>query len=86
MAGAPDGKTESIQYIKNILVFIPFGLLFPIRRWKTLLLTALIFSATIEVVQYALNLGWCEIDDMICNVLGAVIGIGLVMVARKKLK
>lgn len=76
LAGAPDGKTESIQNINNILIFIPFGLLFPIRRWKGLLFTALIFSSTIEAVQYALNLGWCEIDDVICNVLGAVIGFG----------
>lgn len=77
MAGAPDGKTESIQNINNILVFIPFGVLFPGKRWKWLLLTAVLLSAVIEAVQYVFNLGWCELDDVICNVLGAAIGFGL---------
>lgn len=77
IAGESYGKTESIQNINNILIFIPFGLLFPGTRWKWLLQTAVLFSAGIEAVQYALNLGWCEIDDVICNVLGAVIGYGV---------
>ena len=74
LAGVPDGKTESIQNINNILVFIPFGVFFTGKRWKWLLLTAFLLSAGIEAVQFAFNLGWCEIDDVICNVLGAAIG------------
>ena len=77
IGGEPRGKAESIQNINNILIFIPFGLLLPTLRWKDLLFTILIFSSAIEVVQYALNLGWCEFDDVICNVLGAVIGFGV---------
>ena len=77
IAGESFGKTESIQNINNVLVFIPFGALFPGKNRKALLLTVLLFSAAIEAVQYALNLGWCEIDDVICNVLGAAIGFGL---------
>ncbi len=77
IAGESFGRTESIQNINNILVFIPFGALFPGKRWKQLLITAVLFSTTIEAVQYALNLGWCEIDDVICNVLGAAAGFGL---------
>lgn len=84
-AGAPDGKTESIQNINNILVFIPFGVLFPGKRWKWLLLTAVLLSAVIEAVQYVFNLGWCEIDDVICNVLGAAIGFGLWKMIKGKM-
>ena len=76
-AGAPDGMTESVQNINNILVFTPFGALFPGKRWKWLLLTVVLLSAGIEAVQYAFNLGWCEIDDVICNALGALIGFGV---------
>lgn len=85
LAGAPDGKTESIQNINNILVFIPFGVLFPGKRWKWLLLTAVLLSAVIEAVQYVFNLGWCEIDDVICNVHGAVIGFGLWKMIKGKM-
>ena len=84
MTGTPDGKTESIQNINNILVFIPFGLLFPGKQWKWLLLTVLLFSAGIEAVQYVLNFGWCEIDDVICNVLGAAIGFGALKLIKGK--
>lgn len=31
----------------------------------------------IEASQYIFNLGWCEIDDVISNTAGAVIGFGL---------
>lgn len=85
MAGAPDGKTESIQNINNILVFMPFGALFPGKLWKQLLITAVLFSTAIEAVQYALNLGWCEIDDVICNVLGAAAGFGLWKLIKGKM-
>ena len=50
IAGESFGKTESIQNINNILVFIPFGVLFPGKRWKWLLLTAVLLSAVIEAV------------------------------------
>ena len=86
MAGrSTDGKTESIQNINNILAFIPFGVLFPGKRWKWLLLIAVLFSAGIEAVQYAFNLGWCEIDDVICNALGALIGFGVLKWIKGKL-
>ena len=85
IAGESFGRTESIQNINNILVFIPFGVLFPGKRWKWLLLTAVLLSAVIEAVQYALNLGWCEIDDVICNVLGAAAGFGLWKLIKGKM-
>jgi glycopeptide antibiotics resistance protein len=32
------------------------------------------FSIGIELIQFIWMLGWCEIDDVICNTLGAVLG------------
>ena len=85
IAGESFGRTESIQNINNILVFIPFGVLFPGKRWKWLLLTAVLLSVVIEAVQYFFNLGWCEIDDVICNVLGAAIRFGLWKMIKGKM-
>ena len=42
-----------------------------------MVVTAVLLSAGIEANQYAFNLGWCEMDDVLCNVLGAVIGFGI---------
>ena len=58
---------------------------FPGKLWKWLLLTAVLLSAVIEAVQYVFNLGWCEIDDVICNVLGAAIGFGLWKLIKGKM-
>lgn len=85
-AGRPEGKTESIQYINNILFFIPFGILFPKRKWLWVLVGALTFSCLIEVTQYCFNFGWAEIDDVICNVLGALIGFWIILVLEKHVK
>lgn len=69
------GKTESIQYIQNILLFVPFGFLFPIKdKIKNCILCALVLSIAIEITQFVTVMGWCEIDDVISNTLGAIIG------------
>ena len=63
----------------NILAFLPFGFFLPLlwRRcrkvWLTVLLTAC-FSIIVEVLQLFTRVGSCDIDDVILNTLGGVIG------------
>jgi len=40
----------------------------------------------IEVLQALTARGLCEFDDVIHNVLGAAVGVGIVMVTRKVLE
>lgn len=74
IAGDPHGKADVIQNLSNILFFVPFGLLFPQKKWWTVLITSLVFSTVIEAIQYIGGFGLCELDDVICNTLGALIG------------
>ena len=75
IVGESYGKAESIQNIKNILAFIPFGYLFPQRKSIIkAVLAAAFFSLFIETVQYVFNVGWCEVDDILSNAFGALIG------------
>ena len=68
-------KKEVAQYLLNILFFIPYGLLFPWKdNWKRVFVTALVLSVFIELSQFIFNLGWCEVDDVISNTLGAMFG------------
>ncbi|MDE7105480.1 MAG: VanZ family protein, partial [Ruminococcus sp.] len=65
-------------YLQNILLFIPFGFLLPfICKQKVniinILSTAFTFSLLIEVSQL-LNNRRTDIDDLILNTFGAVIG------------
>lgn len=68
----------------NVLLFIPGGLLLEAlwpqnrHRWGRVLLTVLSLSALsagVEMVQYKYALGCVEADDVLCNTLGAVLGV-----------
>lgn len=77
--GDPQGKKEFVQYLCNILFFIPFGLLIPWKKkgWKSVMFSAALFSVSIEVSQYVSGRGLCELDDVIANIAGAMLGFGL---------
>lgn len=85
-------KSEKMLYmlicdaIVNILMFIPLGVLLPILwRKVTLLKTTFIgFACTvfIEIIQGFLNRN-SNIDDVITNTVGAVLGYVLYLVIRK---
>ena len=61
----------------NIVLFIPFGILFPIilkQKKKEVLCASIIFSLLIEIIQFLFALGSTDVDDLIFNVSGACIG------------
>lgn len=75
------------QIFYNILAFIPLGILLPMlgrrfRRLKNILLCGFLLSALIESAQLLFHLGWCDIDDVINNTAGAVIGYGIWHILR----
>lgn len=63
----------------NVLLFYPGGLLllsvFP--KWKWWLVAAGFVAASvgIELCQYCFRLGYAEVDDVLHNTLGALLGI-----------
>ncbi len=87
-------RTMGVLIIENILVFTPFGFLLSAGIYKRetvkavslLLKTALyscLFSCGIELTQLFLRLGYCELDDVINNTAGAVLGSLLYIVIYK---
>ena len=67
-------------FLGNIFWFIPFGFLLPILIKKhnliKIMLFGLMFSLTIESLQFFFYKGVAEIDDLILNTLGVLIGYG----------
>jgi glycopeptide antibiotics resistance protein len=65
------------QVIGNIVLFIPFGYFMTsycnIRNLGTISLVSLLSSAVIEVVQYFIGRSF-DVDDLILNVVGGIIG------------
>lgn len=67
-----------VENIMNVVVFIPVGLLLGIAFkqvtwWKALLIGCGI-SVTIESLQFFLMRGFSEVDDVMHNTLGCLIG------------
>lgn len=77
--------------IGNIILLIPMGVYIALFSrhtfWRTVLSVALI-SLSAEVLQYSMQVGAADIDDVILNTLGGMLGIalhhGLHMVFREK--
>lgn len=70
----------------NIIIFVPFGLILPAIRnkpIKNIIYLAIFFSAAIEISQFIFGMGSTDIDDLIFNVLGAVIGCFLYTIIKK---
>ena len=68
-----------MQVWGNVLMFIPAGIYLMLLRTKRSMpktfLTIFIFSLTVEIIQFIFGLGASDIDDVILNSLGGVIGI-----------
>ena len=70
------------QILYNILAFLPWGFLTPKCfgkpiGFRKLVGSAFIASVGIELVQLVGQCGLCELDDVIHNTLGAVVGYGI---------
>ena len=90
------GSASFRALIGNLLAFVPLGLLLPAAsrlRWPLVILAGLCLSALIEATQYGLSLyvghhyRSADIDDVIVNTCGTVIGLALfgVVIAAQKL-
>lgn len=85
----PSAVTHAVKNILgNVVLFIPLGLFLPLlsekfnKLWKVLAFTAAVMCLA-ESLQFLTALGTCDIDDVILNTLGALIGY-LIYKAIKK--
>ena len=63
----------------NIMIFIPLGIFLPIlfkklRIFIQVLVCSMIISFTIEALQFSLQIGQFDIDDVILNTVGSAVG------------
>ena len=65
----------------NILIFVPLGYLlpavFPKLRWHHVICISFAATVSIEVVQLFTKLGMFDLDDVLNNVIGTVVGVGI---------
>lgn len=80
----------ALQIAANILVFLPVGALMSMAaaKWKFLkgLLLGIGLSVCIETLQFVLRCGTVEVDDLISNTIGTVIGCGVIRIVRNRIR
>lgn len=72
----------------NVFAFSPFGFLLPLlsvrmRSWWKMLLLSFFVTMCIECTQLVTRLGVFDVDDLLMNTLGGLIGYGIYHVIHK---
>jgi len=68
--------------IGNIFIYIPLGALLPftfktLTKFRHIFIVTFILSSSVEIFQYVTSLGILDIDDVILNLVGGLIGFYL---------
>ena len=68
-----------INLIGNVVMFIPLGVFLPqiwpkLRSFFKVLLLAILVVLLVEGLQYLTALGSCDVDDVILNIPGVMLG------------
>lgn len=74
-----DIKTAILNFIANIFLFVPMGYFLPkifkkVNSFNKTTIISMLIIILIEVMQYITKLGIADIDDVILNTIGAMIG------------
>ena len=74
-----------VANLLNVMLFVPIGFLtglgFRNVGWKKVALLGGLLSVAIEIVQFVFRKGYCEVDDVIHNVAGCLIGYGVYIIS-----
>lgn len=76
--------------VGNVLIFMPMGLLLQLMRPKQSLLRTVIVvclsSIAVELIQYIMGIGSADIDDIILNTLGGLLGAFIFILLNRLIK
>lgn len=80
LGGEPSWRIAMDNLLGNVLLFVPLGIFLPSLwrtiTWKGVLTVALGFSVALEISQLFV-VGTPDIDDVILNSLGVILGYGV---------
>ena len=77
-----------LEFIFNIFLFIPFGLIIPYllkekHKYRNAIVIGVISTIALETTQLVSKLGTFEIDDITANSLGTMVGVLIYYKIRK---
>ena len=85
------GRDFVVNFLGNVVAFIPFGVLIPLTRrrptsWWVVLLVCVALSAAIEAMQFASGRRVADVDDVLLNGIGGLVGYGILRAWRRRLR
>jgi len=65
--------------VGNIIGFVPLGFILPLlstrfKEYKMIMLSSFLLSLSIELAQFVLKIGSFDVDDLILNTFGGIVG------------
>ena len=82
------GRLVFLNLIGNVIGFMPFGFMLPLvsdcfRKWYRVLLGGFFLTLMVESVRLLSGIGIFDVDDMILNTLGALLGYFVYLFAAR---
>ena len=79
-----------LNVVGNVSMFIPSGIVLPIiyrnlNSFRKVVSTGILISLFIELIQLPFSVRASDVDDLILNTLGVIIGYGIYTLGRKHL-
>lgn len=83
-------RKQLTQTLANVLMFTPLGFIYPLafkkkQNFKRTVVSMMLFSFLIEFIQYFIGRS-ADVDDIILNTVGGMLGYGIYAIARKLFK
>lgn len=77
-----------LNFVLNIVAFMPYGLFFPViskkhKNFFIMFLSTIAFTGLVEAIQLRLGVGVFDVDDMMLNLAGGILGYFLYRMTRK---
>lgn len=76
------------EKVLNVALFVPVGFLLGCSargmKWKRVLVIGMCLSVAIELMQLIFQKGLCEVDDVMHNAVGSLIGFGIYRFVTQK--
>lgn len=88
LLGHGNGLIAKVNLLGNILPFLPVGFLVPLiyrkMTWAKAIALALGTGLLMEVLEMIFQVGIFDVDDILLNALGVVLGYGMVRLSQRK--
>lgn len=80
-------KAVVLNIFGNVVAFMPFGFILPevwdqLNRWYTITVLGFLFSLSVETAQLLSRVGSFDVDDLLLNTIGAMIGYFAFVIAK----